>query len=92
MICTKIFNIKHNGSSIRFQSTAKPPGYWNIKSNQRIFFDQLAVKLNIKQPEDWQFVSAKKVIQLGGWFVESDYNGSLSKGILLMTNCSDNSL
>jgi hypothetical protein len=61
----------------------KPFGYWANVEHQRLFMDQLAIKLNIQSPEDWYNVSCKTVIKEGGSFVAYHYNGSLIQGIYL---------
>jgi hypothetical protein len=62
-------------------SDRKPKGYWNDKSNQRKFFDQLALKLNVKKPEDWFSVRLQTVLDNGGSFVKTYYNQSLVHGL-----------
>jgi hypothetical protein len=58
----------------------KPMGYWSDVRNQRDFFDQLAIKLNIKSPEDWNNVAADTVISNGGSFIKHHYDSNLAKG------------
>jgi hypothetical protein len=58
----------------------KPIGYWNDIQNQRSFFDQLAIKLNIQKPEDWYHVTTQLVVDEGGSFVTTLYKGSLAEG------------
>ena len=48
--------------------------------NQRLFFDQLAGKLNVKNPEDWLEVQSKVVLKEGGNFLNSYYGGSIIRG------------
>jgi hypothetical protein len=52
--------------------------YWKDKQNQRKFFDQLATSLKI---QDWTTVSLNTILENGGYFVNSFYNGSVSKGM-----------
>jgi hypothetical protein len=59
-------------------------GYWQSIQNQRSFFDALAVKLDIKSPEEWMKVSVTSVIESGGYFLNTYYDGSLVKGSYLM--------
>jgi hypothetical protein len=59
----------------------KPRGYWSDLKNQRSFFDALAIKLNIKQPEDWNKVAVATVVAEGGHFVQNHY-GSFQHGKL----------
>jgi hypothetical protein len=61
--------------------TAKPMGYWKNKENQKKFLDQLAVKWNIRKPEDWHYVTVEMVLKEGGNFIISQYSGSLQRGI-----------
>jgi hypothetical protein len=58
----------------------KPSGYWNSVQNQRRFFEEAAVKLNIKKPDDWYDVSVDTVRKLGGTFINFHYNGSIVRG------------
>jgi hypothetical protein len=58
----------------------KPYGYWKDKSHQREFFDQLALKLNIKNPEEWHSILRKDVTLNGGQFIVDHYGGSVLKG------------
>jgi hypothetical protein len=58
----------------------KPTGYWKDRKNQRAFFDQLAVKLNIQRPEDWNHVTFTTVFNEGGHFIGRYYNNSVKQG------------
>jgi hypothetical protein len=49
-------------------------------ANQKAFFDQLAIKWNIKTPQDWNKVTTDMVRKEGGSFIARHYNGSLTKG------------
>jgi hypothetical protein len=59
----------------------KPRGYWSNKENQRAFFDQLAIKLNIQKPEDWNKVPTS-MLEEGKSFLAKYYNFSVRKGML----------
>jgi hypothetical protein len=59
---------------------AKPRDFWKDISNQRSFFDQLAIKLNIEKASDWYRVTAQEVVNAGGHFISLYYNSSLIKG------------
>jgi hypothetical protein len=59
----------------------KPYGYWMDVANQRLFFDDLAKKLNITKPEDWYSISSRTVKQNGGHFL-SKYNTSVIQGTI----------
>jgi hypothetical protein len=63
------------------ERTTKPRGYWQDKRNQKKFFDQLAIQLNIQRVEDWNKVTAPMVLKGGGSFIVTYYNGSLQQGI-----------
>jgi hypothetical protein len=54
--------------------------YWKHISNQKLFFDQLAIKLNIQQPEDWYRVSKATILREGGQFIVNYYSSSPIKG------------
>jgi hypothetical protein len=57
----------------------KPQGYWKDKENQKAFFDQLAIKWNIQNPDDWNKVTREMVVKEGGGFIKWNYN-SLQQG------------
>ena len=59
---------------------AKPFGYWTHLSNQRKFFDELAIKWKINSPHDWKSVRVKSIIQEGGYFLYNQYKGNLVRG------------
>jgi hypothetical protein len=63
----------------------KSIGYWKDIKNQRSFFDVLAVKLNVKKPEDWYSVRLDTVLMNGGSFIISYYNGSVRRGIVYIS-------
>jgi hypothetical protein len=46
----------------------------------RQFFDDLAKKLDIKHPQDWNSVKIKTVIENGGSFINRFYKGSVRRG------------
>jgi hypothetical protein len=48
---------------------------WDDTANQRSFFDQLAVKLNVKKPEDWYSVGLETICKNGGSFIMTRYKG-----------------
>jgi hypothetical protein len=54
--------------------------YWKDVKNQRNFMDQLAIKFEIKNPEEWNRISTKTAVQEGATFIRSYYQGSLWKG------------
>jgi hypothetical protein len=58
----------------------KPRGFWKDKENQRVFFDQLGVKLNIQQPEEWLKVTRERVLKEGGKFVDTYFRSSVVQG------------
>jgi hypothetical protein len=55
--------------------------YWRSLTNQRQFFDDLAVELDIQRPEDWYRITNKLVLERGGYFIKNLYGGSLIRGI-----------
>jgi hypothetical protein len=66
----------------RFYTTTKSThkhGYWKDKHNQKKFFDQLAIKLNIKTKDDWNNVTEEMVLKEGGYFFRRYYD-SLQRG------------
>jgi hypothetical protein len=54
--------------------------YWKDIKNQKAFFDQLAVKLNIQKTEDWNKVTLRMILKEGGSFITTYYNNSPQKG------------
>ncbi len=60
---------------------AQFPGYWKQLKHQRLFLDNLAKKLNIKDPKDWYFVSTRQVHALGGHGLLNYYKGSLIQAL-----------
>ena len=43
-----------------------PKGFWNNKSNHRLFLDYFAKEHNITSIDDWKSVSTEDIISLGG--------------------------
>ena len=64
-----------------YMPTAKPRSMRDQQS-QKEFFDQLAIKWNIRTFEDWNRVTFKIVVKEGGNFIER-YNNSVQRGTLL---------
>jgi hypothetical protein len=60
----------------------KPRGYWQDKANQKTFFDQLAIKWNIQNADDWSKVTSSMVLKEGGGFIVQYYNGSVRQGLM----------
>jgi len=58
-------------------------GHWKSLSNQREYFDNLAKKLDIKEPDDWYYISVRQIEkQFGGrGILNRYYNGSLIKAL-----------
>jgi hypothetical protein len=48
--------------------------------HQKEFFEQLTVKWNIKEPNDWNKVTTEMVKKAGGHFIYKYYNGSWKQG------------
>jgi hypothetical protein len=70
--------------------TPRGSGYWSDKANQRAFFDEIARSLNFKKPEDWYSVTADIILQRGGSFIKTYYNGSYIAGKSFKYNwCND---
>jgi hypothetical protein len=67
-----------------WKRTIKDAGYWADKANQRGFMDQLAVKFDVKKPEDWYKVTLKMAIDAGGSFISNYYQSSLVRGKLFV--------
>ncbi len=64
-----------------------PYGYWNDKSHQRAFFDNIARELRIQNAFEWYKVKHKDIIDRpGASAVLRKYNHSLLKGIFVITN------
>jgi hypothetical protein len=58
----------------------KPRGHWTDLHNQKLFFDKLGHKLNIKKLEDWYRVPSSTVLREGGSFITKYYNSSILQG------------
>jgi hypothetical protein len=57
--------------------------HWNTLNNQKLFFDSLALKLNINTFEDWYSIRFSDVTFQGGdGLLHQYYNNSLSKALL----------
>lgn len=54
-----------------------PRSHWTSLENRKKFLDELAVKLNIKNPSDWGKVKTHRIVELGGSSVLKHHNGSL---------------
>ena len=44
----------------------KPIGYWDNQENIQNFIHEIANKLNLKTPEDWNLLTRKQILQFGG--------------------------
>lgn len=56
-----------------------PQGYWENRANLRNFLEEIATKLNIKEPKDWGKMNNKILIRNGGGSALSAYGNSLLK-------------
>jgi hypothetical protein len=77
-----IFNVNNyfiEPSTTKYKRRPKPPGYWKNKENQKAFFDQLAVKWNFQNKDDWNKVTEEMVLKEGGYFLKTHYP-SLPRG------------
>lgn len=63
--------------TIVHKATKTQPTFWNSIENQRNFLDDVAISLNIKQPQDWGKVTKKRFFQLRGQPVLQFYDYSL---------------
>jgi hypothetical protein len=61
-----------------------PNGHWSSIQNQRDFFDKLAIKLNITNPENWYNVTVNDIVQNGGSGILKRYNSSLIRALTLV--------
>lgn len=55
------------------------PGFWNEKTNQLRFMEDLKKKLGIKNPSDWGKITLKTVSENGGRTLIKIHGGSLLK-------------
>jgi hypothetical protein len=87
--CTKIFakESKNNYKYVKIRWFSQSndlvvttPSYWKKSQNQRVWFDQMAIKLDIKKPEEWRSVRVNKLLEMGGLFIQDIHNGSLLEG------------
>jgi hypothetical protein len=63
--------------------TVRQRAYWKDKENQKKFFDELAIKWNIQNKDDWNRVTKDMVLKEGGHFIGHYYNNSLQQGTLI---------
>jgi hypothetical protein len=73
-------------------NTKPSVGRWKDIKVQRQFFDQLASKLHIRQPQDWFRVTCKTVLNEGGHFVRNFYKGSVIKGAYFIVKADETSV
>lgn len=59
----------------------KKVGYWDVKENQRNFMENLAKKFQIIQPQEWNKLTIKKVIEHGGCSLLKRYGLSLYRAL-----------
>lgn len=53
-------------------------GHWKIKENRKVYFDWLAKKIGITNPEDWYNVTKQTIIDNhGSGIISNHYNNSL---------------
>ncbi len=64
---------------MRSRKPRMPPGFWSIKSNHRVFLDDLANKLQLKNFEGWYGVTTGDLNNHGGHRLLALHNGSFSK-------------
>jgi hypothetical protein len=69
---------EHPWEASRFAKRAN--NYWKDKANQKAFLDELAVKLNVKKPEDWYSVVTSQIEKNGGVSLLRYYRGSFRRG------------
>lgn len=58
-----------------------PRNHWVDLNNQKVFFDALAQKFNIRSPSDWGKVTWDQVREGGGVGLLSRYGGSLFSAV-----------
>ena len=63
------------GKSIFKESKShKPPGYWNNVENVKKFLELISNTFHFKDENDWNSLSTKQIIQLGGQNLFNNYN------------------
>ena len=67
------------GKSI-FDNQLKPSGYWDNKENVIQYLNEIQQKFNFQTPEDWNSITHKQILSLGGW-------GLLKKYSILEVKC-----
>jgi hypothetical protein len=76
----------------KIQAPGEAYGYWTNTNHQREFFERLAPKYGIVQPQDWNKVNRQDILkEKGGNFIISYYNSSVTKGKYsagIMEDCS----
>jgi hypothetical protein len=60
-----------------------PRNYWLDKSNRRAYFDWLAIKLNVRRPEDWRVITREDVYNNHGTgLLTRYYDSSVSNALI----------
>lgn len=68
-------------SRIKHARKIREIGFWDVKENQKQFFDSLAKKLHIKSPLDWGKVTTQHVKENKGSSLLLMYNNSVSNAL-----------
>src|SRR4051812_32692542 len=71
-------------SSLSTESTTERTShesYWKNHSNQKDFFDRLAVQLKVKILDDWYSITRKDILRCGGSPLLHRHGGSMSKAL-----------
>lgn len=74
-----------------------PRSYWKSMENRKLFLDELAVKLNVKEPRDWGKIPRNRIYEFGGASLLTNYYNSsvfncirsVYKGLYLLEQLSE---
>lgn len=54
------------GLQVPSERVRRPAGHWLQRENRRAFLEEVALRLQVRQPEDWARVRARDIVALGG--------------------------
>lgn len=75
-------NFEYGNQSIATAKKSFPRHNWHNLQDQRLFFEQLASKLNLKSPQDLVKIPKKTITEFGGKrLIDEYYNGSIFQAI-----------
>lgn len=77
--CRVLKSLVRNLQTAHHTKSKRPRLFWKSIDNRKNLLDQIAFKLNIKNPRDWGRITTEKFKELGGGTLLSYYNNTLIK-------------